>query len=125
MNAILGLGRFLFAIPFIIFGLFHFMNAKAMAGMVPIPGGEIWVYLTGVALIAASVAIIIGKMDKLAAFLLGLMLIIFALSIHLPGVLAGGAENMAAMPNLLKDTMLAGASWMYAGSMAKDNSVLG
>ena len=36
--------RYVFAIPFGIFGLFHFMNASQMAGMVPLPGGVVWVY---------------------------------------------------------------------------------
>ena len=125
MNALLGLGKYLFAVPFIIFGLFHFMGASDMAGMVPIPGGEIWVYITGVAHIAAAVAILMGKMDKLATALLGLMLLIFALSIHLPSVLDSGGENQMAMTALLKDIMLAGAAWMYASSMAKDNAVIG
>jgi putative oxidoreductase len=125
MNAVLGLGKYLFAIPFIIFGVFHFMGAKEMAGMVPIPGGEIWVYITGVAHIAAALAILLGKMDKLAATLLGLMLLIFALSIWLPQVMNSGGENQAAMTALLKDLMLAGASWMYAASMSKDKAVIG
>ena len=44
------IGKYLFAIPMVIFGLFHFLNASAMAGMVPIPGGEFWIYLTGLSL---------------------------------------------------------------------------
>ncbi len=60
-------------------------------------------------------------MDKLAAVLLALMLLIFVLSIHLPGVM-GGSES--SMPALLKDIALAGGALMYAG-MAKDNAVIG
>ncbi len=107
--------RFLFAIPIGIFGLFHFMNGPAMAGMVPsfIPGGVFWVYLTGAALLAASVSLIIRKKDKLAGLLLGGLLLIFVLTIHLPDVIAGDMEK--AMPNLLKDTALAGAAFMLAG----------
>ncbi|MCB0703769.1 MAG: hypothetical protein KDC34_00600 [Saprospiraceae bacterium] len=125
MKSLLGLGKYLFAIPFAIFGLFHLMGAKDMAGIVPIPGGEIWVYLTGIAHIAAAVAILIGKMDKLATALLGLMLLIFALSIHLPGVIESGGENQMAMGGFLKDTMLAGASWLYSLHIAKDPAVIG
>lgn len=33
MNALLGIGKYLFAIPFLVFGVFHFMGAEAMAGM--------------------------------------------------------------------------------------------
>ncbi len=122
MNTLLGLGKYLFAIPFAIFGLFHFMGADAMAGMVPLPGGVIWVYLTGVALIAAAVSIIIGKMDKLATFLLGVMLLSFVFLVHMKGAMAG---DQMAMPGLLKDLALAGASWLYAGHLAKDKAVIG
>ena len=69
MNAILNLGKWLFAVPFLVFGVFHFLGAKDMAGMVPF-GGEIMVYITGVALVAAAVSMFIGKYDKLATGLL-------------------------------------------------------
>jgi uncharacterized membrane protein len=124
MNAIINLGKYLFAVPMAIFGILHFMNADAMAGMAPF-GGAIMVYITGVALIAAAVSIIIGKMDKLASVLLAVMLLIFVFSIHLSGVMSGDeAQMMASMSNLLKDTALAGGALMYA-SMAKDDAVIG
>ncbi|HHJ51023.1 MAG TPA: DoxX family protein [Phaeodactylibacter sp.] len=119
----LGLGRYLYALPMAIFGLFHFMNANDMAGMVPLPGGVFWVYLTGAGLLAAAISILIGKWDKLGTALLGLMLIIFALSIHLKGVMDSSSED--AMVMMLKDLALAGAAWMYSGSMSKDSSVIG
>ncbi len=108
--------RYLFAVPFIIFGIFHFMNAGGMAGMVPgwLPGGVFWVYLTGLALIVAPISLFIGKKDKLAMLLLALMLVIFALLVHLPG-------GQASMPSLLKDLSLAGAALTWAG-LAKDQS---
>ncbi|RMG24851.1 MAG: DoxX family protein [Bacteroidetes bacterium] len=98
-----------------VFGLFHFMSGPDMAEKVPIPGGIFWVYLTGAALIAAAVSIMIRKKDQLAGLLLGIMLLIFALSIHLPGVLEGGDQAMRdSMPMFLKDTALAGAAWLIA-----------
>lgn len=108
-------GRYVFAIPFLIFGVFHFMNAGDMAGMIPgwLPGGVFWIYLTGLALIAASVSMMIKVMDKLASFLLGVMLIIFVLVLHLPGALDGDPTN------LLKDLAMAGGAWLYAGYVAK------
>jgi len=127
MNAILSTGRYIMVLPALIFGVMHFMNAKGMAGMVPIPGGEIWVYITGLAMIAAAVSIIIGKFDKLAAALLGLLMLIYALSIHLPGVMGAVEEAQKAMymGNLLKDLGLAGGAWIYASAMSKDKSVIG
>jgi uncharacterized membrane protein YphA (DoxX/SURF4 family) len=126
MNAVFGLGKYLFAVPFAVFGVMHLMNADGMAGWAPF-GGSIIIYITGICLIAAAVAIIIGKYDKLATALLGLMLLIFALWVHAKG-LANAADEMsgaASMSNLLKDLMLCGASWLYAGNLAKDNSIVG
>ncbi len=113
------IGRFLFAIPFLVFGVFHFMDGSGMVGMVPgwVPGGLFWVYLTGIALIAAAISIMLRMMDYLAAVLLGILLLIFVLTIHLPAV-AGGNDGQ--MPSLLKDLALAGAAWFYAGYAAKD-----
>lgn len=107
------IGRYLFALTFLVFGVLHFMNAEAMAGMVPIPGGVIWIYITGVAHILAAVSIIIEKYTRLACLLLALMLLIFILSIHLPALLGG---DMNAMSQLLKDMGLAGGA-LILGSL--------
>ena len=73
MNSILNLGKYIYAAVMAIFGLFHFASADAMAGMVPIPGGAIWVYITGLGLVAAAISMFLGKMDKLASVLLALL----------------------------------------------------
>ena len=104
--------RILFAIPFGIFGLFHFMNAGAMAGMVPIPGGVLWIYVTGIGLLLACVSIIIKKQDRLASLLLALMLVLFIFTMHLPNAMGG---DQMAMINLLKDLGLTGGALTYAG----------
>ena len=99
MNAVINLGKYLYALPMAIFGIMHFMNADAMAGMAPF-GGAIMVYITGLALVAAAVSIIIGKMDKLASVLLAVMLLIFVFAIHVPGVMSGDeAQMMTSMPS--------------------------
>jgi putative oxidoreductase len=125
MNAILGLGKYLFAVPFAVFGIMHLMNADAMAGMSPF-GGSLMVYFTGVCLIAAAVSIFIGKYDKLATALLGLFMLLTALLIHAKGLAGADAASSATyMGGLLKDLSLAGAAWMYSASLSKDNSVIG
>jgi len=125
MNGVLKIGKYLFAIPFAVFGVMHLFNADAMAGMSPF-GGAIMVYITGIALIAATVSILIGKMDKLATALLGVLLLLTALLVHANG-LANAADEMASaasMGNMLKDIALAGAAWMYAAMGAKDDAYL-
>jgi uncharacterized membrane protein YphA (DoxX/SURF4 family) len=127
MNAFLSLGRWIFPIPFLAFGLMHFANAQMMADyVVPayMPAKTIWVYLSGAGLLGAAVSMYIGKYDKLAATLLSIMLILIALMVHLPGVMAGG-DNASAMSGFLKDLGLAGASMLYALHLAKDRSVIG
>lgn len=115
------LGKYFFAIPILIFGIFHFTNAGGMAGAVPsfIPGSLFWVYLTGVALIAAAVSLIINKYVKLSMQLLALMLVIFLLTIHLPAALD---NMMAGAPMLLKDLGLAGAALVFASLEKEEES---
>ena len=46
-------GKYMYILPIAVFGIFHFMNADSMSGMVPqyLPYQVFWVYLTGAALI--------------------------------------------------------------------------
>lgn len=113
--------RVLFATPFLVFGFMHFMKGGDMAGYVPsfIPGGVFWVYLVGVALIAAAVSILIQKKAKLACLLLGIMLMVFVLTIHLPGLFNEDAMQMQmSMTMMLKDLALSGAALFFSGSFA-------
>ena len=107
------IASFIYALALIMFGITHLRTGEGMAGLVPawLPGGAIWVYVTGVCLILAALSIIIGKFTRIACFLLAAMLIIFVLTIHLPGVLSG---NQMAMGGVLKDTSMAMAALMIA-----------
>ena len=110
------IARILFAVPMAMFGLFHFMNAEAMAEMAPF-GGTIMVYITGVALLAAGVSIIIKKKAALATLLLGVFLILTATLVHVKSLMGG--DEMA-MSSILKDVALAGASFFMSGVFAKE-----
>ncbi len=125
MKALINLGRYIYAIPVGIFGVLHYMNADAMAAMVPIAGGKLWIFITGTALILSAVSIFLGKLDKLACVLLAIMLIFFVLLIHLPGTLNSDVlMKQANMTAVLKDLALAGGALMCADH-ARDNSVIG
>lgn len=117
MDALPKVGRFLFALPMAAFGAMHFMSGEAMAGMVPIPGGVLWVYLTGVALLAAAAAIMTGKQAVLATRLLALFLLLTAFTVHLPVVMGG---DQMAMSQVLKDVALAGGSLILSGVFAHE-----
>lgn len=112
-------GKYLFAIPFIVFGFFHLTGANEMAAdMLPgWPIGVYLIYLTGLALILAGGSIIINKMTSLAMFLLALLLFSFIITIHIPGLI-GAADDQAmqiSMTAFLKDFALMGAALSYAG----------
>lgn len=109
--------RWLFAIPFMIFGVIHFAMGSDMAGMVPIPGGVLWVYLTGAALFAAGIAFAANRFVRVAGILLALMLMSFVVLIHLPG-LADQATMQGSMTAALKDTALAAGALILAGRAA-------
>lgn len=97
----------LFAVVMGFFGVMHFMNADKMSGMVPdyMPAdGKIWIYITGAALIAAALAILINKFKMVACYLLAAMLLIFVFTLHLQPAMDGNPGQ------LLKDTGLAMAA---------------
>ena len=85
--------------------------------MVPsyVPGGVFWVYFTGAALALAGIAFILNKKVKLAGYLLGVLLLIFVLTIHLPHLIAG---DQMAMSMILKDTGLAAAAFFIGSKNA-------
>ncbi|MDH4199732.1 MAG: DoxX family protein [Spirochaetia bacterium] len=122
MNILTGrIAQILFALPMIFFGVSHFMNASGMAGMVPLPGGIVWVYVTGACLIAGALAIISGQLVSLSAFLLGVMIFIFAFSLHMVGFIRAADEHMkmVEMIAFLKDISIAAGAWVISGSSKK------
>jgi len=117
--------RILYVLPLAMFGLGHFTNADSMANMMlsGIPGGKILVYLTGLALIAAAVSILIKKKASLATLLLGIMLVLFAFIIHMPGM--SNSDEMMAMTstsNFFKDLGLAGSAFFMSGVFRKEEA---
>jgi putative oxidoreductase len=112
-------GRILFTIPFLAFGVRHLMYASVMAGMVPIPGGAIWVYVTGIAMILASIAAITGIQGRNAMLLLALLLLIYAVAIQYPAMLSTDpAVKMGGAAGFYKDLGLMGGALILAGVFA-------
>ncbi len=114
------IARIIFAIPFAIFGIMHLTNADKMAGYVPIPGGAFWVYLTGAAMLAASISILSGKLTKIACLSLAALLLIIIVTLQIPGLFDPARMQMA-MGGLLKDTSLLGGALLIAGIYNREN----
>ena len=114
MSDLKKVGRIMFAIPFAMFGMMHLIMAGNFTGMVPswVPGGVFWVYVTGMALMAAAISIVSKKHIYLASVLLAVLLGVFVMTIHLPALLGG---DQMAMGGMLKDISLAGGALLIAG----------
>lgn len=117
------LARYIFAVPFIIFGLLHYAGADSMQNIVPgyMPfGGMFWTYASGTSLILAGISIIIRVLDLISCLSLAGTLIAFALMVHIPNAL-GDNELMKAIGTsmALKDFVMAGGALTYAGLARK------
>lgn len=119
MKNLKSIGRYLFTVPFALFGIMHILMANDMAGLVPswLPGGVFWVYVTGLALIAAAVSFVTQKHTYLAGLLTAGLMLVFVLTLHLPGVIGG---DMMAMSGLLKDIGLGGGALLLAANYQND-----
>lgn len=108
----------------VLFGLAHFFYLGFTAAMVPawIPGGQtFWAILTGVAHIAAGVALLTGVQARLAAVLLTIMFASFGILVHLPLVI-GNANHLNWVMNAV-NLSLTGAAWTIAHAVAQPRSL--
>lgn len=115
--------RVIFAVPWLVFGLQHFLYADFVATLVPafMPFKLFWAYLTGSAMIAAGISFIVNRFAVLAAILLGLMLTGFILLIHVPALLTK-PFTVAALTRPLQDVALACASFLLAGILSSERA---
>ena len=93
-----------FAITIAVFGIRNIMKAGSMETIVPdyVPGGVAWVYISGIGMVAAAIAIILNNnITRIACYLLALMLLLFVVMLHLKPAIDGNPGN------LLKDTAIA------------------
>lgn len=112
--------QILFVIPWIVFGIQHFMYAEFVATLVPsfIPFKLFWTYFTGAAMIAAGISLIANKLSAYAALLLGLMLIGFIALIHVSVVSANPFEaKIWTRPE--QDIALAAACLLLANNISQ------
>jgi uncharacterized membrane protein len=111
----LAFGPVLLAAPMGVFGTEHFVFSSVVAGMVPswLPVHLFWTYLTGTALIAAAVSIVVRRHSGLAAALLGVMMLCFALMISVPNIAKTPGDRFV-LAVLLRDLSFSGAAFALA-----------
>jgi uncharacterized membrane protein len=126
LDEIMPFGRLFLAIPLAVFGTEHFTNAADIANIVPrwLPAHAFWVYLVGIALIAAALSITVQIQSTLAATLLGAMFFSFVLLIDIPGLLTH-PSNRFFWALTLREIAFSGGALAYAGSHGRSGRTRG
>ena len=110
------IGRILYGVPFIVFGVLHFVNLGGLTSYVPhyVPLAPFWVIVTGIIMILAGLAIVAQKYVRPLTIALAIMLGLFILFVHIPSF----STNL---PNLLKDLALLGGALMLLSHYPANN----
>jgi uncharacterized membrane protein YphA (DoxX/SURF4 family) len=121
MKRLTTIGRILFAIPFALFGINHFLMLDYYLGMLTsfVPLGAYTIILTGIMLIAASISIITKRLVKFSTLFLAFLLFVFIVTIHIPHLFADTDKTITIIA-LLKDISLMGGSLMISGIYADE-----
>jgi uncharacterized membrane protein len=114
------LGRRLFAVAFIAFGLLQFFYGDFVAGRPPawpaqLPGGLIWAYASGACFVVAGAAILIGRYTTPAALAIAVLVFAWAVTRNTPLALAD-ANFGGAWTRLGKAVALTGGALVLAAS---------
>jgi uncharacterized membrane protein YphA (DoxX/SURF4 family) len=115
------IARFVFGLCLLVFGTAHFVYMNLTAPLVPKwlpPSQEFWGYVTGVAHVAAGVAILTGVKARLAAVLLTIMFALFSVMVHIPMAIADPGNHWIWNENAV-NLALVGAAWVVADSYAR------
>jgi putative oxidoreductase len=121
MKNLNNLGRIFLAIPFVIFGINHFIMYDVFIGMLSsfIPNSVYLIFLSGAIMIISGIAIIINKQVLLFCYILAGLLIIFILTIHIPAMIENVEKNHLAWFAFLKDLGLLGGLLMIISNEKK------
>lgn len=123
MKKMTAIGRILFAIPFALFGINHFLMTDYYVGLLTsfVPQGAYTIVIVGLLLIGASVSIISKKYVKVSTIMLACLLFIFIVTIHIPH-LFHDQDKTTTIIALLKDISLMGGSLMIAGIYSEETT---
>jgi hypothetical protein len=110
------LGRVLFAVSLVVFGVQHFLYAHFIATLVPswILGHLFWAYFVGIAFVAAALSIATQIKIDLAATWLGVMFLLWVVVLHLPRA-AAALHNGNEWTSLFVALAMSGGAFMLAG----------
>lgn len=113
------IGRLIFAMSLIYFGLAHHFFLPFTVKLVPAwlpPGQTFWAYATAAGHVAAGIALLSGIYARPATMLLTAMFIVFAILVHAPRVLFEPHTHFNWAENNINFALI-GAAWVIAASI--------
>ena len=111
------LARVVYGVALIAFGLAHLAYVQETAALVPswLPSPAAWVYVTGGTYSAAGVAVLAGRLARLAATLAAVQIGLFTLLVWLPAI-ASGTSDAGQWSEAVLSWTLTAAAWVVADS---------
>jgi uncharacterized membrane protein YphA (DoxX/SURF4 family) len=113
------LGRLIFGVCLIVFGLAHLFYLAYTATLVPAwlpPSQLFWVYATATGFFAAGAAILSGIAARLAAMSLTAMFVVFGVLVHAPTILFHPHIHFNWAENAINFALI-GSAWVIAASV--------
>ena len=127
--AVVDVGRYLIAIPILIFGVQHFLHPEAAPGIpqqnpttylsIPswIPAHAALAYVTGAVFVFCGMGMMLSKRARISATFTGLTLLALTLFVYLPRVIAAPRDIGFGLNYLAIHSALAGAVLLLASAL--------
>jgi uncharacterized membrane protein YphA (DoxX/SURF4 family) len=113
------IGRLIFGVCLIVFGLAHLVYLAPTAEFVPawLPPGQIfWAYATAAGHFAAGIAILSGILARTAARWLTAMFVVFGILVHAPTIFTAPHTHFNWAANAINFALI-GSAWVIAAAM--------
>jgi uncharacterized membrane protein YphA (DoxX/SURF4 family) len=123
---LLKIGRLIFGVCLIVFGLAHLVYLAPTAEFVPAwlpPGQTFWAYATAAGHFAAGIAILSGILARTAARWLTAMFVVFGILVHAPTIFTDPHTHFNWAANAINFALI-GSAWVIAAAMPPNRSAL-
>ena len=126
MEAVMLVGRILFAFMFVMSGFNHLAKAEAMAGYAAykkVPAPKLANLLSGVLMLLGGLSIILGVYADLGALVLAILLVAMAVKMHDFWNAQGEAKQPEMIGFLKNISMAGGALFLFAYAATEDSNI--
>ena len=125
VSLLMPIGRLFFALSILGMGIEHFVFQEFVTGRAPawpasLPGKTLWAYSSGVAFVAAGLALLFRKNARPLVMLAGVLILLWALLRHIP-VVASDALFAGSWTRAGKALMLFGGAFAIAGTLPTES----